>query len=147
MFKKTNKKLLLENYIILFFIILSFIIFWLDTFTNLDNQQKIILFVLDFIVSLVFLIDYVYNFLKSENKIMFPFKIFNIFDLLSFLPFFILVLIYWVWNYTIFALFKIFEIFKMFKVFRIFEVFRFYEQIKKNPLVNKLLWIYKNIKN
>ena len=144
MFKKCSKKILLsENYIILFFIILSFIIFWLDTFTNLDSQQKIVLFILDFIVSSVFLIDYVYNFLKSENKIKFPFKIINIFDLLSFLPFFILVLIYWVWNYTIFALFKIFELFKMFKIFRIFEVFRFYEKIKEFPLINKLLWIYK----
>ncbi len=132
LFRKSNKKIwLVFNCIILLFIISSFIIFLIETFIELNYNQKLILFIFEFIISATFLLEYLYNFYKAKNKIKFPFQILNIFDLLSFLPFFILILIYWDWNYSFFTLFKVFDLFRIFRAFKIFEIFKFYEKTRK----------------
>lgn len=134
LFEKTDTKLwLIANYTVMFFIILSVIIVWIDTIPDLTKEQKHYIFIIDFIISSVFLIEYIYRLVLSDNRLKFPFKIINIFDLLSFLPFFILVLIYWIWSYSIFAL------------FRIFRIFRIFELTQRIPVINKLItWINKH---
>jgi len=134
LFERTNTKIgLYANYLIIFFIFLSIIIVFLDSIPSLNEKYSIYFFIIDFIISTIFLIEYVYRWLRASYKKRFPLKLLNIFDLLSFLPFFILVTLYWVWTYSIFV------------VFRIFRVFRIFELIKRiNIIKNLLKSVYKH---
>lgn len=134
LFERTNTKIwLYANYLIIFFIFLSIIVVFLDSIPSLNEKYLIYFFIIDFIISSIFLIEYFYRWIRSSHKKKFPFKILNIFDLLSFLPFFILVIIYWVGTYSIFV------------VFRIFRVFRIFELIKRiNIIKNLLKSVYKH---
>lgn len=128
LFERTNTKIwLYANYFIIFFIFLSILVVFLDSIPELNENYLVTFFIIDFIISSIFLIEYIYRWLRSWKKMKFPFKILNIFDLLSFLPFFILVLIYWVGTYSIFV------------VFRIFRVFRIFELIKRINIIKNLL--------
>ena len=134
LFEKTETTLWLwANYTIIFLIIVSIIIVWIDTTPWLSEKYLFEIFIADFIISTVFLIEYVYRWSRSDQKKLFPFSIINILDLLSFLPFFILICIYWMWTYTIYAL------------FRILRVFRIFELVERIPIVRKILkWINKH---
>jgi len=95
LFERTNTKIgLYANYLIIFFIFLSIIIVFLDSIPSLNEKYSIYFFIIDFIISTIFLIEYVYRWLRASYKKRFPLKLLNIFDLLSFLPFFILVTLY-----------------------------------------------------
>lgn len=128
LFEKTNTAIWLwANYIIIFFILLSVIVVWIDTIPNISQENKIYLFIVDFIISIVFLVEYIYRWRYSDEKTRFPFRFINILDLLSFLPFFILIIFSWIWTYSIFAL------------FRIFRIFRIFELTERIPIVSKLV--------
>jgi len=128
LFEKTDTYLwLFANYTIIFFIVLSLILVCLDTIPSINENYKSIIFTLDLIISSVFLIEYIYRWYNSDEKIKFPFKLMNFFDLLSFLPFFILIILNGIWSYYIFAL------------FRIFKVFRIFELIERIPIISKLV--------
>jgi len=133
-FEKTNKKKgVYANYLIIILIIISICIAFLSTMWDIYTKYFNILFTLDFILSFIFLIEYIYRFKNSDQKTIFPFKILNILDLFSFLPFFILLIFKWAGIYWLFALFRIF------RVFRILELF------EKIPISIKLLkWIIKH---
>ncbi len=131
LFEKTNTILWLwANYIVIFFIILSVILVALDTIPWFSLKYHKIIFILDFIISIVFAVEYFYRWKYSSHKIKFPFKILNILDFLSFFPFFILIIFYWPDTYSIFA------------IFRIFRIFRIFELLEKVPIALKLLkWL------
>lgn len=134
LFERTNTKIwLFANYIIIFLIFLSIIIVFLDSIPWLNKKYLFIFFIIDLAISSIFLLEYTYRWMRSSNKLRFPFKILNIFDLLSFLPFFILVILHWIWTYS------------MFVIFRIFRVFKIFELIKRINIIKKLLkWINKH---
>ncbi|MDP2090080.1 MAG: ion transporter [Candidatus Gracilibacteria bacterium] len=134
LFEKTDTKLgLIANYTIIFFIFLSVILVGIETLPNINNEQKFIIFIIDLIISIVFLFEYIYRFINSDNKIKFPFRFINIMDLLSFLPFFLLIIFYGIGSYGFFAL------------FRVFRIFRIYELIERVPIAKKLFkGIYKH---
>jgi len=133
-FEHTNTKLWrYANYGIIFLILLSV---WLVMFESIWNNWEDYLYCIfytDLFISVLFLIEYVYRFVNSDEKRRFPFRVTNILDLLSFLPFFIITAILGIWNYAAFSLFR------MFRIFKIFELF---SQI---PILLKLSkWIYKH---
>lgn len=130
-FEHTNTKLWLwANYIIIFLILLSVVIVWLDTLPGFDKKYWFEIFITDFIISTVFLFEYLYRWKYSSHKGKFPFRIMNILDLLSFLPFFILIAIYWIWLYSFFT------------IFRLLRVFRIFELVERIPIVTKIWkWI------
>jgi len=133
-FEKTNKKKwIYANYFLILLIFISIIIAFLSTMWDIYNKYFNILFISDFIISSIFLVEYLYRFKNSDQKSKFPFKILNILDLFSFIPFFILLIIKGPAVYWLFALFRIF------RVFRILELF------EKIPISIKLLkWIIKH---
>lgn len=132
-FEKTDTKLwLFANYLIIFFILLSIVIVWLDTVAEIRDNYFVIIFTLDLVISIVFWIEYFYRWYYSDKKKKFPFKILNIFDFMSFFPFFILFFLYWAWS-------------SIFAVFRIFRIFRIFELMEKIPIAMKMLkWISKH---
>ena len=131
LFERTDTKLWLwANYVVVFFILLSIVVVWIDTIPEFSKAFMVEIFLVDFLISTVFLVEYIYRWKRSSSKTVFPFRLMNILDILSFAPFFILILIYGVGSYSIFAL------------FRIFRVFRIFELIERLPIVTKLLrWI------
>ena len=133
-FEKTNKKKwIYANYFLIFLIFISIIIAFLSTMWDIYNKYFNILFISDFAISFIFLIEYIYRFKNSDQKSKFPFKILNILDLFSFMPFFILLIIKGPAVYWLFALFRIF------RIFRILELF------EKIPISIKILkWIIKH---
>jgi len=133
-FEKTDTTVwLFANYAIVFLILLSILLVWLDTIPDFSSKHWFGIFLIDLFISGVFLIEYLYRWKYSSHKWQFPFRLMNILDLLSFLPFFILILIYGIWSYSIFA------------IFRIFRVFRIFELIERVPIVTKLIrWINKH---
>lgn len=134
LFEQTDTKIwLLANYIVVFFILLSIVVVWFDTIPEFNSKYWYEIFIVDFIISGVFLFEYIYRWNHSDEKLRFPFRFMNILDLLSFLPFFILILLYWVGSYSIFV------------IFRIFRVFRIFELIERLPIIKKLIsWINKH---
>jgi voltage-gated potassium channel len=133
-FEHTETNLWLwANYTIIFLILLSVIIVWLDTLPWFNQKYWFEIFIIDFFISTIFLFEYIYRWKHSDHKKEFPFRIMNLFDLLSFLPFFVLIALYWYWSYWIFVL------------FRIFRVLRIYELVERIPIVRKIWkWIIKN---
>lgn len=134
LFERTDtRKWLFANYTIVFFILLSVVIVFLNSIPWYNEKYLVDFFLIDLFVSSVFLVEYSYRWSKSSHKYEFPFRILNLFDLLSFLPFFILVIIYWIWSYSIFFIFRIFRIFKIF------------ELINRMPITKMfLIWINKH---
>lgn len=128
-FEKTHTNLWLwANYMIIFLILLSVVIVWLDSIKWFHDLYWYQIFVVDFFISVIFLFEYLYRWRNSSDKWIFPFRFLNLLDLASFLPFFILIVIYWVWSYSIFA------------IFRIFRIFRIYELVQKIPIIKKI-WV------
>lgn len=133
LFEKTDTQLwLFANYVVIFFILLSIVLVWLDTMPNIRENYSLYIFITDFVISWVFLIEYFYRWYHSSKKKTFPFKILNIFDFLSFFPFFVLAFTYWAWS-------------SIFAIFRVFRLFRIFELIEKIPIAMKILrWINKH---
>ncbi len=133
-FEHTETKIWLwANYAIIFLIVLSVIIVWLYTIPWFGDKYLLEIFLVDFFISSVFLIEYLYRWKYSWHKKQFPFRLLNVLDLLSFLPFFILIIMYGTWSYAFFAL------------FRIFRVFRIFELVVRIPIISKIWkWINKH---
>lgn len=130
-FERTDTKLgLIANYTIIFFIFVSIFTVFFSSVPWYNEKYLMYFFIIDLIISTIFLIEYFYRWKNSSDKMKFPFKLMNILDLLSFLPFFILVWIYWIWTYSIFF------------IFRIFRIFRIFELINRIPITKMfLVWI------
>jgi voltage-gated potassium channel len=70
-------------------IILSVVSLCLESIGNNYYIYAEQFFFINLIISIVFLLEYVYRFLRAKKKLEFLSDIFNTIDLLSFLPFFI----------------------------------------------------------
>ena len=121
------------NYWIIFLIIISVFLVMFESVWNNWEKYLYYIFYTDLVISIIFLIEYIYRFINSDEKKNFPFRVTNILDLLSFLPFFIAFIFLWVWHYAAFSLFR------MFRILKIFELF------SHVPILLKLSkWIYKH---
>ena len=133
-FEHTDTKLWrYANYGIIFLIFLSVFLVMFESIWSNWTKYLYYIFYTDFFISTLFWIEYIYRFIHSDEKKIFPFRITNILDLLSFLPFFVITLFLWIWHYAIFSLFR------MFRVLKIFELF------SHVPILLKLSkWMYKH---
>ncbi len=111
------------NNIVFFCVILWVWVIVLETLPNIWSQFHFSFFVVDIIVSLVFALEYVYRFMRSNRKVDFSINIFNIIDLLSFAPFFIGLV------------FQMFSGFDMLKVLRLLRILRLFEVSSHSPIV------------
>ena len=132
LFEHTETKLWkLANLFIVLLIVLSIALVMFESIDNNGVKYLKTIFITDFIISSLFAIEYIYRFLRSDNKKSFWYRPMNILDLLSFLPFFIITIIFWMWNYAILTIFRIFRLFKIFELFQ------------RIPILLKLFrWIY-----
>ncbi len=104
--------------IIVFCILISAITIIFESVWNNFEIYEYELFLIDFVVSVIFWIEYIYRFYKAPKKIKFSLNVLNVIDLLSFLPFFIEIFIKQ--NTWMDAL----KILRLFRVFRIFRILR-----------------------
>ncbi|MDQ7009618.1 MAG: ion transporter [Candidatus Gracilibacteria bacterium] len=117
-FEHTNTRLgRYANYGIILLIIISVFLVMFESIGDNGIKYLYIIFYIDLVISLLFLIEYIYRFFHSDHKKRFPFRITNIFDLLSFLPFFIITLFFGIGNYIVFSLFRMFRVLKIFELF------------------------------
>ncbi len=89
------------------------------------------LFIFDAFISTIFLIEYVYFFFLSKNKIKYIFSIEKIIDLISFLPFFLWLIAVW-------------DSVKLLRLFRMLRVLRILRLVKAIPLTD---WFIKSLKD
>jgi len=120
------------NKFIVFLVIISVLILVFESIGDVWIKYKIELLIADFLISTVFLYEYLYRFLRAKEKIKFIKNPLNIVDLLSFLPFFI---------WLVFAPFLSTEVLKVFRLIRIFRVLK----LVKN--INVLVWFIKALKD
>ncbi len=133
-FEETDKKMWkYANYFLIFLVFFSVLIAYVSTIWDIRVNYFSLLFGIDFFISGVFLIEYLYRWKNSNNKIKFPLHFLNILDLVSFLPFFILIIVVWPGIYSLFA------------IFRIFRIFRVIELLEKMPVTKGfLIWVNKH---
>ncbi len=119
LFEKTNTVYWkLANYFIIFLILFSIFLIVFESIWDYYIIYKTEIFIADFFISSIFLIEYFYRFYHSDEKKIFSFRIMNLLDLLSFLPFFILLIFFSAWSYTFFTIFRVFRIFRIFELFQ-----------------------------
>lgn len=94
----------------------------LETVPSLHSEYKYIFFAGDFVISLIFLFEYLYRFLRSRDKKVFLSSFFNAVDFVSFAPFFLAL---------IFPGLKSLEILK---VMRLLRILRLFEVSAKSPI-------------
>lgn len=95
----------------------------------LDNSSKYMIELLyfDAFVSSAFMLEYIYRFICSKNKLSFIFSFSKIIDLLSFLPFFLWI---FAWDFI-----------KLLRAVRLLRILRF---VKRIPITN---WFLKSLNN
>lgn len=121
------------NHIINLFIIFSVVIIVLETINPIDIIYKEELFYCNFLISSIFLIDYLYRFLRARKKRTFISSGFNFIDLMSFLPFFL---------WMIFSIFRYWDTLKILRIMRVFRVLRLVRNIPITIWFVKALKIY-----
>lgn len=98
-----------------FLTILVFIFMWALCFESLWDYAVIYkkeIFYLDAFISGIFALEYIYRYIKAQDKIRFPFSLMRIIDLLSFLPFFLWLVSAW-WFLKILRLLRIMRVFRL----------------------------------
>ena len=72
------------------FIVISIVVFSLETLPNLSVKVRDLLFRLEFIIIILFCSEYILRFVVAEKKLKFVFSFWGIVDLMAILPFFLL---------------------------------------------------------
>lgn len=119
------------NNCIMFCVFISVGVIIFETLPSFYAVLKYEFFVTEAVISAIFAIEYIYRFIKSKNKLHFPFATFNIIDLLSFLPFFLGLI------------FPALSAFNILKVLRLLRILRIFELSRQSPIA---LWFLKTIK-
>lgn len=114
--------------IILWIVLIFPIILIVESIWNNAYLYVDLFFYIDALISTVFLIEYIYRYIKHKNKIDFLYSPIRIIDLLSFLPFFL-------WFFAAWDLLKLFRILRVLRVLRL---------IKRIPLTT---WFIKSLKD
>lgn len=120
------------NRFIVFTIFFSIFILVLESVDNYWLIYVKYFFIADFVVSSIFLFEYLYCLSRSQDKNRFIINPLNIIDLLAFLPFFL-------W-----FLFSIFIPIQVLKVLRLIRVFRILKLVRHIPVI---VWFVKALNN
>jgi len=116
-----NKTWVFLNFFIIFLILLSI---WLIIFESIWANKITFsneLFIIDWIISVIFAIEYFYRLGKARKKIKHTLKIMNIIDLMAFLPFFLQVIFESMLDLTVLKALRILRVFRIFKLLRHFR--------------------------
>lgn len=108
----------LTNFILDFWVVISIIIIILESIKPFSLSYSKHLFLVTFTISSIFLLDYIYRFLKASSKKAFFASPLNFIDLLSFLPFFLSLI------FTIFFNVGFLVILRTLRVFRVLRLLR-----------------------
>jgi voltage-gated potassium channel len=139
--KKLHKTI---NFLVNFFTLFFLFILVAESIWDWATKYRTIFFIIDFIVSTIFALEYFLYFHCSKNKKYFIFSIWRIIDFLSFAPFFILLFVglfitHIKWNFD-----KIISILVVLRLFRIFKVLRLLDKI---PLTSWFIHSLKEYKD
>ena len=106
--------------VIVALVVISILVLVFESLWNYGEFYKIELLVIDFIISTVFAMEYLYRFMRAKSKRKFVKYPLNIVDLLSFLPFFL---------WLVFAPLLNAEILKVFRLARVFRILKLAKHI------------------
>ena len=112
-------------------IIVSVAIVILETVPGYEREYGNILFTWDFVISTIFLFEYIYRLFRSRHKLQFIGSFFNVIDLFSFIPFFLALI------------FPGLASLDILKVMRLLRILRLFEVSAKSPIA---LWFIKTIR-
>lgn len=104
------------SYGIVICIVVSVFVVVLETVPGMMVNYFWQFFAIDLVVSLIFLTEYVYRFLRSQSKGKFVFSFFNTIDFLSFAPFFIALIFPWLTNLNVLRVLRLLRILRLFEV-------------------------------
>lgn len=104
---------------LLAFILLSLVVLMFESLPNLNPTFKLILYILEWLLSFIFLVEYILRVWVSPKPIKYIFSIWGVIDLLSVLPIFALA-----FSDTA-HYFRIIRILRMIRLFRIFRINHF----------------------
>jgi voltage-gated potassium channel len=100
-------------------IILSIIVVFLDSVARIHNQQGEILFIAEWVFTILFTMEYIIRIITSERKWRYVFSFYGIIDFLSILPTYISIFLAG-YQYLI-----VIRILRLLRVFRILKLYRF----------------------
>ncbi|MDD3302117.1 MAG: ion transporter [Candidatus Gracilibacteria bacterium] len=107
----------LGNFILDISVIISVIVIILESTSSFVIYEKEIFFT-TFIISSLFLLDYIYRFLKAKNKEKFLSSALNFIDLLSFLPFFLSIIFSFFFNFEFLVILRTMRVFRVLRLLR-----------------------------
>jgi voltage-gated potassium channel len=115
---ETSKIWKLGNFILDFLVIISIFIIILESINVYHLAYKSEIFVVNFIISTIFLFDYIYRFFKSVDKKHFFTSTLNFIDLLSFLPFFLSIAFKFFFNLEFLVVLRVTRVFRVLRLLR-----------------------------
>jgi len=120
------------NFILDFWVIISVIIIILESINSYYEVHKISIFIVTYIISSLFLLDYCYRFLKAKRKIVFLKSALNWIDLLSFLPFFLSITFSFFFNLEFLVILRTMRVFRVLRLLRNIPITLWFVQALKN---------------
>ena len=142
LWKKLNKIII---YLIIFsilIIILETIVLESSTWLTIKEAFKNHIFIIDWIISIIFAIEYFYRLAKAKSKINFMKWPLNIIDLLAFLPFFLELIFIGFINASFLKVLRIIRIFRVFKLMKHISIIWYIIKSFKNYKIEYQIAIY-----
>lgn len=132
------------NFLVNFFTIFFLFVLIIESIDNFAIKYENIFFIIDFIISIIFAIEYFLYFSCSKNKKWFIIQPGRIIDFLSFAPFFILLILWYFLSHIQWDFNTLISILIALRLFRIFKVLRLVDKI---PLTSWFLHSLKEYKD
>jgi voltage-gated potassium channel len=120
------------NFILDFLVIVSIIIIILESIKSYYKIYELEIFIINYIISSIFLLDYCYRFIKSKNKMIFSKSFLNLVDLLSFLPFFLSISFKFFFNLEFLIILRTMRVFRVLRLLRNIPITLWFVQALKN---------------
>lgn len=121
---------MLFDVILLILILCSTLIVMMESVPNLDKKFHCIFIISEWIISILFTIEYALRIVVLKNKKNYIFSFFGIIDLLSLVPFFLS---------FFFPITKYFLIFRMLRMLRVFRVFNLMDFMNDGTVIMRAL--------
>jgi len=121
----------LWNFILDISVVISVLVIILESTSSFAIYEKEIFFT-TFIVSSLFLLDYVYRFLRAKNKEKFLSSALNFIDLLSFLPFFLSIIFSFFFNLEFLVILRTMRVFRVLRLLRNIPITIWFVQALRN---------------
>lgn len=124
--------------IFLIFVSIGFIIY--ESIWDNGVRHANFLFIVDWIISSIFAIEYFYRLYYAREKFRFTFKVMNVIDLLAFFPFFLEIIFTGLIDMTFLKALRILRVFRIFKLIKHFRSIWFLLNWLKNYKAEYQVW-------